>query len=88
MFSVLNIIVLAPIKYYDGFSHQNLKFSTLIAAGLMITYLAILIIFMFYMTKLWFQMRKNMFFFTRGYKALNPWKILLFYVLTFIYLIS
>ena len=40
------------------------------------------------MIVLWFEMRKNMFFFTRGYKAINPYKILVFYLLTTSYLFS
>ena len=32
-------------------------------------------------------MRQNLFFFTKGYKAINPYRILFFYFLTFTYLL-
>ena len=53
---------------------------------LLVTYSLLMTLFVIIMIILWFEMRKNMFFYTKGYKAINPYRILLFYFLTAAYL--
>ena len=54
---------------------------------LLVTYCIILFTFAVLMTNLWWSMRRNMFFYNDVYKAIDPIKILIFFLLTFIYLI-
>ena len=84
----LLFLIMNGIWLYFTYNYETDKF--IIPSSLamcLIIYPSILLSFAINMTRLWCIMRTNMFFFTKGYKAINPGKMLIFYLLTFSYLL-
>ena len=93
IFTIFNVFVFAPIPAYVFETKKEkvnlFKFMYEIAPWILIgTYCLIIVIFMYQMIRLWFLMRKNLFFLNNLYKAINPFKIFMFYMLAISYLIS
>ena len=89
-----NIVMFAPIRYFTDWHdyiifgekyYKKVRFLSFYITG---NYVLIFVLFAFQMFRLWYLMRKNLFFFKQGYKSINQMQIISFYFLTFIYLIS